>query len=136
MVALWKTYGEKAWQQLYENAASNIEQVLEATPNKTAAIRPLTTHHENYPSYSRGPHHMDDQRQYDHVEPIYNRSVLIQDVTLKTSREQWTIETDGERRSGRSVLAAWHDDDDIYIYIYIYIHECVCVWVYTGFEFK
>ena len=29
---------------------SNIEQVLEATPHKAAAIRPPTTHHENYQS--------------------------------------------------------------------------------------
>ena len=42
--------GEKAWRQLDKNAASNIEQVLEATPNKAAAIRPPTAHHENYQS--------------------------------------------------------------------------------------
>ena len=35
---------------LYKNAASYVEQVLAATPNKTAAVRPPTTHHENYPS--------------------------------------------------------------------------------------
>ena len=29
---------------------SNIEQVLVATPYKAAAVRPPTTHHENYPS--------------------------------------------------------------------------------------
>ena len=45
-----KTAGEKAWRQLHENAASNIEQVLEATHHNTAAIRPPTTHHENYPN--------------------------------------------------------------------------------------
>ena len=39
---------KKGWQQLHKNAASNIEQVLEATPDKAAAIRPPTTHHENY----------------------------------------------------------------------------------------
>ena len=45
-------YGEKAWRQLHihKNAASNIKQVLEAAPHKVAAVRPLTTHHENYPS--------------------------------------------------------------------------------------
>ena len=43
-----KTYGEKAWLQLYKNAESNIEQVLEAAPHTAAAVRPLTTHHENY----------------------------------------------------------------------------------------
>ena len=45
-----KTSGEKAWRQLHKNCASNIEQVLEATPHKAAAVRPLTTHHEKYPS--------------------------------------------------------------------------------------
>ena len=36
----------------------------------------------------------------------------MQDIALKTSREQWTIEKGGKRVSGRSVLAARHDDDD------------------------
>ena len=30
------------------------------------------------------PHHMDKQRQDNQLEPIYNSSVPIQDVTLKT----------------------------------------------------
>ena len=42
--------GEKAWQQLHKNVASNTEQVLEATPHKAAAVRLPTTHHENYPN--------------------------------------------------------------------------------------
>ena len=29
-----KTTGEKGWRQLHKNAASNIEQVLEATPTR------------------------------------------------------------------------------------------------------
>ena len=45
-----KTAGGKARQQLLKNAASNIEQVLEATPHKAPTIRPPTSHHENYPS--------------------------------------------------------------------------------------
>ena len=45
-----KTYGVKAWRQLHKNAASNIEQVLAATPYKTAAMQPPTTNHENCPS--------------------------------------------------------------------------------------
>ena len=44
-----KTAGEKARRQLRKNAASSIEQVLEATPHKTPTIRPHTSHHENYP---------------------------------------------------------------------------------------
>ena len=35
----------------------------------------------------------------------------IQDIALKTPGEQWTIETGGERRSRKSVLATRHDDD-------------------------
>ena len=42
--------GERARRQLHKNAASNIEQVLEATPQKAPIIRPPTSHHANYPS--------------------------------------------------------------------------------------
>ena len=35
---------------------------------------------------------MDEQKQDDQLKPIYNSSVPIQEVTLKTCREQWTIE--------------------------------------------
>ena len=42
--------GEEARRQLHKNAASNLEQVLAATPNKAPIIRPPTSHHENYPS--------------------------------------------------------------------------------------
>ena len=44
------TYGEKAWRQLHENAASNIEHVLETAPHKTATARPPAIRHENYQS--------------------------------------------------------------------------------------
>ena len=43
----YKTYWEKAWQQLHKNAASNIEQILEAAPHKAAAVRLPKTDHEN-----------------------------------------------------------------------------------------
>ena len=43
-------YREKTWRQLHKNASSNIELVLEAAPQKAAAVQPLTTHHEKYPS--------------------------------------------------------------------------------------
>ena len=55
---------------------------------------------------------MDEQRQDDQLEPVYNSSVPIQDVALKTYLEQWTIETGGKRGSGRSILLAQHDEDD------------------------
>ena len=48
----------------------------------------------------------------DHLKPIYNSSVLI-DVAWKTHRKQWTIEINGGRGSGKSVLVACHDDISI-----------------------
>ena len=36
---------------------------------------------------------MDKQKQDNQVEPIYNSSVPIQDVALKTYRERWTMVT-------------------------------------------
>ena len=45
-----KTAGEEARWQLHKNVASNIEQVLAATPNKAPTIRPPSSHYENYPS--------------------------------------------------------------------------------------
>ena len=45
-----KTAGEEARRQLHKIVASNIEQVLAATPHKTPTIRPPASCHENYPS--------------------------------------------------------------------------------------
>ena len=41
--------GEKAKWQLHTNAVSCLEQILEASPNETAAVRPLTSHFANNP---------------------------------------------------------------------------------------
>ena len=45
-----KTAAEEARRQLHKNVASNIEQVLAATPHKAPTMRPPASHHENYPS--------------------------------------------------------------------------------------
>ena len=42
--------GEVARRQLHKNTASNIEQVLAATPHEALTIRPPASSHENYPS--------------------------------------------------------------------------------------
>ena len=47
-----ETAVEKARRQLHNNVASNIEQVLEATPHKAPTIRPPASYHKNYPSYT------------------------------------------------------------------------------------
>ena len=55
--AIWVHYmdsnkmaGEEARRQLHKNAASNLEQVLAATPHKTPTVRPPACYHENYSS--------------------------------------------------------------------------------------
>ena len=37
---------KKARRQLHKNAVTNHKQVLDARPQKTAAVRPFTTHHK------------------------------------------------------------------------------------------
>ena len=54
---------------------------------------------------------------------IYSSYVRIRDVALKTRQKRWMIGRSGERGSGISMLAAWHDDDDSsVILIFIFIH--------------
>ena len=45
-----KTAGEEARRYLHNNAASNLEQVLAATPHKAPTKRPPASYRENYPS--------------------------------------------------------------------------------------
>ena len=45
-----KTAGEEARRQLHKNAASNLEQVMAATPHKIPTVRPPASYHENYSS--------------------------------------------------------------------------------------
>ena len=84
------------------------------------------------------PIRLDEQRQDELPEPIYNSSVPIQDVTLKTYRERWMRETGRKKGSGKSVPVVRYDDDDndlkfqkyslkfsLSLYIYIYIYEVV-----------
>ena len=62
--------------------------------------------------YSNGPPHMAEQKQDGLLEHTYSSYVRIRDVALNTCQRRWTIGRSGERGSGISVLAAWHDDDD------------------------
>ena len=56
--------------------------------------------------------HMTEQKQDGQVEHTFSSYVRIPDVALKTCQKRWTIGKNGERGSGISVLAAWHNDDD------------------------
>ena len=93
----------------------------------------------------------------DQLEHTYSSYVRIWDVALKTCQRWWMIGRSGERGSGISVLATWHDDDDdeiskmlictamlyytltpanihlihthTHIYIYIYIYICMYLFM-------
>ena len=146
-----KTAGEEARGQLYKNAASNIEQVLEATPHKAPTIRPPTSHHENY-----------QVRRTRHAGHCWRSRVeLISDVLLwthtysraKAGRPAWTYiqqlcvdtgcspedlpEAMNDRKKWRervrhirAVGTTWY----IYIYIYIYCQHLSSVSLFNGIE--
>ena len=56
--------------------------------------------------------HMAGQKQDDQFEHTYSSYVRIRDVALKTCQRRWMMGRSGERESGISVQAVWHDDDD------------------------
>ena len=56
-------------------------------------------------------------------ELIYDSSVLTQDVVWKTCQKWWMIGTNGKRKSGESMLAAWLDNDDESLYIIINVKK-------------
>ena len=45
-----ETLGEKGWKELHKNATCCFEQIMEAKPYKTAAVRSLTAYLPNYPN--------------------------------------------------------------------------------------
>ena len=90
--------------------------------------------------------HTDERVLNVRLEPINNSSVQTQDVVYRTCRMRWTIETNREGESGKSVLVAWHDDDIIYelflfhnSYLFLYIFLCfflfqfLFIYIFTVF---
>ena len=79
-----KTAGEEARRQLHKNAASNLEQVLAATPHKTPTVRPPASYQETI-----------QVRRSRHAGHCWrSRDELISDVLL------WTP-THGRAKEGR-----------------------------------
>ena len=114
---------EKAWLELQKNAMSYIEQILEATLHKT---RPLTSHLYNHPSKKKKIcETLLEMQGWSHKWPsLMDSNTLMYQLCVNIG---WSLEDlpgamddrDGWRKSGKSVLVAWSDDEDIYIYIYI-----------------
>ena len=59
-----------------------------------------------------GPLHTNEQVLGDQLELLGNSSVRTQDIARETCQMRWTIETNGEIGSGKSLLEPGHDDDD------------------------
>ena len=79
-----KTAGEEARRQLHKNAASNLEQVLAATPHKAPTVRPPASYHKTI-----------QVRRARHAGHCWrSRDELISDVLL------WTP-THGRAKAGR-----------------------------------
>ena len=135
---LTKRMEKKTWRQLYKNAASNMEQVLEAAPHKSVAVRLLTI--ENYPSSTNQTYvTLREKLGWTHkwctpLDPFTcsskGRMTISNLHTTALCRygigPRRPTGNDGQwiRVSGEGqVHYCWHDDDDdIYIYIYIYIY--------------
>ena len=80
--------------------------------------------------YSGESLNTDEQVLNDQNEPIYSSSVPKQHVVWKTCKEWWTIETCGEKGSWKSMLAAFHDDDDDKLNVYFsFSCETVLPWL-------
>ena len=59
-----------------------------------------------------GPFYTEAQVLDNQLELIYNSSVWTQDVPWKTRQKWWMTEMDSEWELGKSMQAAWHDDND------------------------
>ena len=92
---------------------------------------------ESWETFSFESLHIDVPVFTDQQELTYNSSVWTQDVVLKTFREWWVMAKNGNRTWGKSVPAAWlNDDDDEYIYIVIHrqtvsFYQNSSVWLDT-----
>ena len=130
--------GEKARWELHKNATCWFKQVLEATPNKIAAVQPLAFHLTKQDERARY-----NWRRKDELISV----VLLWTLTLgltsvdrpaRTFIHQFCMDTrcsledilktmddiNGWRGELRNCLVSgWFDDIYIYIYIYIYIER-------------
>ena len=125
-------HGEKARWKLHKNATCYFQQILEATPNKAAAVWPLTSHLTSHSSKTnktcvtliekqRWTHkqHSSMDLQYmdvsvlaNHQGHTYISSVQILNVVWRTCQKWWMMR-ERERGSGKSMLSAWLDNDEI-----------------------
>ena len=70
---------------------------------------------------------------------IYISSVWTQDIVWKTCQVWWIRGMDGVSKSGKSMLAAWHDDIHIYAYTLVGVYseewEYFCFFLHQFINF-
>ena len=101
-----KTYREKVRQELLKNAMDYIEQILEATPDETTAIRLLPSHLPNYPNKTNKTCGilLKKKKKDEFISDILLSSPTHEDLPgAMDDRDGWRA---SERESGKSVLAA------------------------------
>ena len=123
-----------------------MKQILEAKSHETTIVWPPILNPSIYDeqdmrdtarevklnssvTFSHEPLKTDEQVFGDQQELIYNSSVRTEDVAWKTCRKQWTIETSGERGSGKFLLIMMmfnlRDTKEIYrIKHFIFCPDC------------
>ena len=136
-------HGEKARWELHKNATCCFEQILEATPNKTAAVQPLTSHLKGHsrhvghccrikdklisnilqwiPTYG---HASDSQQARTHLHQLcVDTGCSLEDLPgqIRTEREKcWSDFLE------KSVLSAW-----LYVCLYLHLLYNCCLTVFA-----
>ena len=109
---------QECYDLYWTNAGSNIPQNSSCTVTYLPSLKPFKLDEQDMGdtagelrvnsnvTFSCGPLHTDEQKLDDQVELNCSSSVHTQNVILRTRWMQYTIETNEEGKSGKSVLAA------------------------------
>ena len=112
-----KTAGEEAKRQIKKNAASNLEQVLAATPHKTPTVPPPASYRENCKNRTTSTN---------------IHSATMWGYRMLSRGPAWSDERSGKMvREGQGYPCYQHNMM-MMIYIYIYI----CIYIYRERETK
>ena len=142
-------HGKKAWWELHKDAACCFEQILEASPLKTAAVQPLTSHLANHISkmsktcwhkthkWCSMDYYMWTHQCWPTSKNLYWAALWrILGVVLRIFQEWWLIGMTGKWESKESMLWLWlndnnNDDDWIHLCIHLrvqYVAYCFLIF--------
>ena len=118
---LMKCMKKKARCKLQKNAMSCFEQTPGVASIRTASIRSLTSHLTNHSNKTRRCRRIKNEL-INHVLQSTQTLIFISYVRIlyaieRTSQKLWTIRTDGQKETMKSVLTSCLDDDHNYVLI-------------------